>query len=592
MSSSARPFGPSPKLLSIPNPTTLRDRRATFCAFIVFALRSILLPHQPTPEHPKIQRHVTFTVRQTAAATKYAQALGLIEGPDHGPIDQLPSRPELLQELALSLIQQEFSHEIPNEKAFTSLFVLFSSVSAYGNWSTKEVVANNLSSLSWSFRVISFQSILDLAAFHKQTDTQAMQPVLYFLNKTNNTVWQQFRRLSSSISTDKHQGFIRPNVHTDGDILSYSGHSFRFHQAMAMLHCVRTMFHDSLQFLLTALNCEHLLKVQFETHKLDDHIANSAVGYSFLDHSANKTLGRPHLLFEAMTKNPLYAHRVGSSPPRYDRNNVHSIVALCRAVKKRMLAFVHIGGGGAARVTEEAVYQTRNLSGRLRSVCYMYGRVVFISGYTKTSHRGRDSSVARAMDVEASNWIIITLRWVSHLLYMIQLHVYKASQFLISVYGNRLTRLRKQTDVATAVKELDYCFWDGQKLPKSEDINSTLRLASSRTMGFDLNVRAWRHINQLIHVETLVPDTGSEIIKAAIYLHSSHSPDVAQNSYAVSTQDVQRRSRDHLKTCILISIAHHTVRFPFPPPCHLRASQSRLSDPTLALSYTDFPPET
>lgn len=102
-------------------------------------------------------------------------------------------------------------------------------------------------------------------------------------------------------------------------------------------------------------------------------------------------------------------------------------------------------------------------------------------------------------------------------------------------------------------------YWVHDRVLSTRELSSGLSKASNATVGFSITVRTWRHLNQLIQFELIVPNNSSALIQEVIALHSTHTIKVAKSTYGVSDLDRRGLNRDALKKNVLMSAIHQLV---------------------------------
>lgn len=358
--------------------------------------------------------------------------MGLDTDPDTPPPIPCDNILDLVQEVAASLVQHKLSDSTDQrQSAHTITFILFTTMSPAKSgsdrvrWLSDQSVADLLSALTWGFRVITFRCTLDRAALNQVSPYDILHVDLQYVSTDHDTVFEHFRAIAARIATVKRKEFAIPYCHIEGSDFKIRGNTAPFARIQAYVLAVRQNFLDHLRLVLELLNCAHLLQPDPNYSKIHDDLPNANFGYSFINDSRNDSiLPNKDVLWEAMVSNPTYAEATPTMV-RYKRSAILGLLYQLRLVKLAMIGFCHVGCGGTPRGTEESAIQITNSAGRLRNVLWIYKRVVFLASYTKTSHKGSDSVVPRAVDVEASQWVVIVMRCVTRILYMIESVVLK-----------------------------------------------------------------------------------------------------------------------------------------------------------------------
>lgn len=430
---------------------TIRHYTDVFTRLVVFTIRTFLIREIPPPEEvsPALSAAV-FTEAQAKACRALARALGLLPPPPpefptetpgapaedpSAPFAPPPNHMELLHALALSVVQYRFQHEeSPRHSSIASMFVLSSSVTPDNSWASDNQISKNFTALAWAFRLVTFKAIHDQARSDpaSYTEDSAYANHLTYLDREHPTMFEYLSSMASRLHTIKLSSYAPATVEVDGTDFLVGGRRAPFQRVKQMIWNPRTELKNGLAELLGLLDGEHLLLRNFHDLDIVDDLIRDDPGYSFLDDPANTCFADPQLLFRNMMKSEKFARVLGGALC-WDLVAVEDILNRVHRLKLLMLVFHHISCGGAPRGTEETAAQVCNTHGRRRTVIYHLNRVIFVGEYCKQSHVGADLAIHRAVDYEASNWVIIILRWINHLTYMIESIIYLVSTAITPV---------------------------------------------------------------------------------------------------------------------------------------------------------------
>ena len=255
-----------------------------------------------------------------------------------------------------------------------------------------------------------------------------------------------------------------------------------------------------------------------------DDLSNTTPGYGFMTDSRNKKLHQRRTLYDAIMANPILRQQflIAVSPdgvPVLNLGRLRQWLHDYSDVLLIYMALIEVEAGSPSRGTEITCIQLRNTACRTRGL-YVIGRhLALVVQYSKTSAtKGRDTLIPHVLDAFSQEYAKI-VGFVMHPF---------AEQVVKILFPGR-------TSLLSLWRTTLFVKFD--RLYKTEELSSILRVASLTTMGVEIGVHDYRQMSVCVRrahcprLDELI-NFGDE--EDAASLQSGHSRATEERLYGVS----------------------------------------------------------